>query len=103
MFDECEIMFIYCASESVELSLDFLKMVETFLKMKLVTLATELSLQGVKRRSIRGNTSNSGSSFSYIYFNRLNLAQKNTLHENKAHVTPEVLSVLTDVCFDKKR
>lgn len=89
--------------ESVELSIDFLKEVELFLKFRLVGLAAEISLYREKARSSRRNTSSSGISSSYIYFNRLNLAQKNTLRDNKSHMTPEVLSVLTDICFDKKR
>ncbi|XP_065202238.1 vacuolar fusion protein CCZ1 homolog [Planococcus citri] len=89
--------------ETTELSMDLLKHLENFFKLKMIAFSSELCLQVDKKRSTAKNVSNSGNSFSYIYFNKLNLAQKNTIRNNKSFVTPEILSVLNDVCFDKKR
>lgn len=71
--------------------------------MKMIAFSSELSLQVDKKHLVTKNTSNHSNSPGYIYFNKLNLAQKNTLRNNKTLATPEVLSVLSDVCFDKKR
>ena len=90
-------------TETTEITMELLKHLETFFKMKMIAFSSELCLQVDKKRSIAKNSSNNGNSFSYIYFNKLNLAQKNTLRNNKSFVTPEILSVLNDVCFDKKR
>lgn len=90
-------------AETTELSLDLLKNLENFFRLKMIAFSSELCLQVDKKRSVTKNVSNSANSFGYIYFNKLNLAQKNTIRRNKSFVTPEVLSVLNDVCFDKKR
>lgn len=89
--------------DTFELTLEFLRNIESFLRSKLIALASELSVHLEKKRFPRGIVSGVGHTFSYVYFNRLNLAQKNTLRDNQTHLTAEVFSMLADISFDSKK
>ncbi|KAK7579660.1 hypothetical protein V9T40_000289 [Parthenolecanium corni] len=89
--------------DAYELTLEFMRSIESFLRSKLIALASELSMHLEKKRFTKGIVSSVGHTFSYVYFNRLNLAQKNTLRDHQAHLTAEVLSMLADISFDSKK
>lgn len=90
-------------ADAYELTLEFMRSIESFLRSKLIALASELSMHLEKKRFTKGIVSSVGHTFSYVYFNRLNLAQKNTLRDHQAHLTAEVLSMLADISFDSKK
>ncbi|PSN52197.1 hypothetical protein C0J52_06102 [Blattella germanica] len=92
---------------SLVLNMDLFKRLDIFLGPQLTTLVTEVAEQCSRQAAtISTNSVDPGPKF--VYFNKLNLAQKSTVHldsrkTGNVSVTPEVLRLLADINADKAR
>ncbi|XP_021927483.1 vacuolar fusion protein CCZ1 homolog isoform X2 [Zootermopsis nevadensis] len=92
---------------SLHLNLDLFKRLDIFLGPQLTTLVSEVAEQcGRQAAGINANSLDPSPKF--VYFNKLNLAQKSTVHLDSRRtgnvaVTPEVLRLLADINADKAR
>ena len=82
---------------------EFYKSLDTFLGPQLTTLVGSVADQCTKHVA-----TNTESSHKYLYFNKLNLAYKSTIHfDNRSCsnvlTTPEVLRIITDINNDSNR
>lgn len=85
------------------LLMDFWKSLDTFLGPQLTTLVSLVAEQCSKHVSFAAE-----SCPKYLYFNKLNLAYKSTIHLDNRRcsnvlTTPEVLRIITDINNDTKR
>lgn len=83
--------------------MDFFKSLDTFLGPQLTTLVSLVAEQCSKHVSFAVE-----SCPKYLYFNKLNLAYKSTIHLDNRRcsnvlTTPEVLRIITDINNDTKR
>lgn len=83
--------------------MDFFKSLDTFLGPQLTTLVTLVAEQCSKHVTFAAE-----SCPKYLYFNKLNLAYKSTIHLDNRRcsnvlTTPEVLRIITDINNDTKR
>lgn len=90
-------------SGKTNLSSEFFKSLDNFLGPQLWTLVSSVSEQNMKHVSM-----GTESIPKYLYFNKLNLAYKSTIHlDNKRTpnvlVTPEILRIITDINSDTSR
>jgi hypothetical protein len=98
---------LFIAAGSLHLSLDLFKRLDIFLGPQLTTLVSEVAEQ-CSRQAAGINTNSIDPSPKFVYFNKLNLAQKSTVHldgrrSGNVAVTPEVLRLLADINADKAR
>lgn len=92
---------------SLLLNIDLFKRLDVFLGPQLTSLVSEVAEQCAKQAASSG-TSSPESSPKFVYFNKLNLAQKSTVHLDNRRtgnvcVTSEVLKLLADINSDKAR
>ncbi|XP_024941079.1 vacuolar fusion protein CCZ1 homolog isoform X2 [Cephus cinctus] len=85
------------------LVMDFFKSLDTFLGPQLTTLVSSVAEQCSKHVTIVAD-----SSPKYLYFNKLNLAYKSTIHLDNRRcsnvlTTPEVLRIITDINNDTNK
>lgn len=85
------------------LLIDFFKSLDSFLGPQLTTLVSSVAEQCSKHMVV-----NSESSTKYLYFNKLNLAYKSTIHLDNRRcsnvlTTPEVLRIITDIYNDTNK
>lgn len=83
-----------------ELSVAFLKSLDSYLATEFTALANEIGKQCTKLSSL---SSPADSQSKYIYFNRMNLAQKSTVHSERRSgivVPPELVRFLADINED---
>ncbi|XP_015111487.1 vacuolar fusion protein CCZ1 homolog [Diachasma alloeum] len=88
---------------STGLLIDYLKSLDAFLGPQLTTLVSSVADQCSKHVPDLGE-----STPKYLYFNRLNLAYKSTIHLDNRRVsnvltTPEVLRIITDIHSDTNK
>jgi hypothetical protein len=100
-----ELLFII--SGSLHLNLDLFKRLDIFLGPQLTSLVSEVAEQ-CSRQATTSSTNSVDPSPKFVYFNKLNLAQKSTVHldnrrSGNVAVTPEVLRLLADINADKAR
>ncbi|CAK9826959.1 Vacuolar fusion protein CCZ1 homolog [Anthophora retusa] len=84
------------------LLIDFFKSLDSFLGPQLTTLVSSVAEQCAKHVTVTSE------SCKYLYFNKLNLAYKSTIHPDNrrcsnALTTPEVLRVITDIYNDTNK
>ncbi|XP_076756382.1 vacuolar fusion protein CCZ1 [Xylocopa sonorina] len=84
------------------LLIDFFKSLDSFLGPQLTTLVSSVAEQCAKHVIV------SSESCKYLYFNKLNLAYKSTIHPDNRQcsnvlTTPEVLKVITDIYNDTNK
>ncbi|XP_071874696.1 vacuolar fusion protein CCZ1 isoform X1 [Bombus fervidus] len=84
------------------LLIDFFKSLDSFLGPQLTTLVSSVAEQCAKHVIV------SSESCKYLYFNKLNLAYKSTIHPDNRRcsnvlTTPEVLRVITDIYNDTNK
>ena len=82
---------------------EFYKSLDTFLGPQLTTLVGSVAEQCSKQLA-----TNSDLNHKYLYFNKLNLAYKSTIHFDNRRcsnvlTTPEVLRIITDINNDTSR
>lgn len=82
---------------------EFYKSLDAFLGPQLTTLVSSVADQCAKHVAI-----NTDSNPKYLYFNKLNLAYKSTIHFDNRRcsnvlTTPEVLRIITDINSDTNR
>lgn len=92
---------------SLHLNLDLFKHLDIFLGPQLTSLVSEVAEQ-CSRQATTSNTNSVDPNPKFVYFNKLNLAQKSTVHldnrrSGNVAVTPEVLRLLADINADKAR
>lgn len=92
---------------SLHLNLDLFKRLDIFLGPQLTSLVSEVAEQ-CSRQATTSSTNSVDPSPKFVYFNKLNLAQKSTVHldnrrSGNVAVTPEVLRLLADINADKAR
>lgn len=83
--------------------IDFFKSLDSFLGPQLTTLVSCVAEQCAKHVIVTPE-----SSTKYLYFNKLNLAYKSTIHLDNRRcsnvlTTPEVLRIITDIYNDTNR
>lgn len=93
---------------SLTLAIDLFKHLDIFLGPQLTSLVSEVAEQCGKQATNSGTNSPDPNSPKFVYFNKLNLAQKSTVHLDSRRtgnisVTPEVLRLLADINSDKTR
>lgn len=86
------------------LLIDFFKSLDSFLGPQLTTLVSSVAEQCAKHAVVTPETCGT----KYLYFNRLNLAYKSTIHLDNRRcsnvlTTPEVLRIITDIYNDTNR
>lgn len=89
------------------MNLDLFKRLDIFLGPHLTTLVSEVA-EHCSRQAASSNTNSVDPSPKFVYFNKLNLAQKSTVHldnrrSGNVAVTSEVLRLLADINADKTR
>lgn len=92
---------------SLQLNLDLFKRLDIFLGPHLTKLVTEVA-EHCSRQAASSSTNSVDPNPKFVYFNKLNLAQKSTVHldnrrSGNVAVTPEVLHLLADINADKTR
>ncbi|KAH7948911.1 hypothetical protein HPB49_003400 [Dermacentor silvarum] len=108
--EQCHLLIFRAYSSTVcllvnvshELTVAFLKSHEGYLSTEFVALANEISKQCTKLSSLSPLDGQSN----YIYFNRMNLAQKSTVHsERRTGIVdpPELVRFLADINEDLKQ
>lgn len=85
------------------LLIDFFKSLDSFLGPQLTTLVSSVAEQCAKHVTVTPE-----SCTKYLYFNKLNLAYKSTIHLDNRRcsnvlTTPEVLRVITDIYSDTNK
>lgn len=95
-------MLIFFLGET-SLVIDFFKSLDNFLGPQLTTLVSSVAEQCTKHV-----TATPESCTKYLYFNKLNLAYKSTIHSDNRRcsnvlTTPEVLRIITDIYNDTNR
>lgn len=85
------------------LLIDFFKSLDDFLGPQLTTLVSSVAEQCTKHLATTPESCSK-----YLYFNKLNLAYKSTIHLDNRHcssvlTTPEVLRIITDINGDTSR
>lgn len=98
---------LFIISGSLHLNLDLFKHLDIFLGPQLTSLVSEVAEQ-CSRQATTSNTNSMDPNPKFVYFNKLNLAQKSTVHldnrrSGNVAVTPEVLRLLADISADKAR
>jgi hypothetical protein len=98
---------LFIISGSLHLNLNLFKHLDIFLGPQLTSLVSEVAEQ-CSRQPTTSNTNPVDPSPKFVYFNKLNLAQKSTVHldnrrSGNVAVTPEVLRLLADINADKAR
>ena len=98
---------MFIISGSLHLNLDLFKHLDIFLGPQLTSLVSEVADQ-CSRHATTCNTNSVDPNPKFVYFNKLNLAQKSTVHldsrrSGNVAVTPEVLRLLADINADKAR
>lgn len=93
---------IYFAGKS-SLMIDFFKSLDNFLGPQLTTLVSSVAEQCAKHVTVTPE-----SCTKYLYFNKLNLAYKSTIHLDNRRctnvlTTPEVLRVINDIYSDTNK
>uniref|UniRef100_G3MQL6 CCZ1/INTU/HSP4 first Longin domain-containing protein n=1 Tax=Amblyomma maculatum TaxID=34609 RepID=G3MQL6_AMBMU len=105
--EQCHLLIFRAYSSTIcllvnvshELSVGFLKGLESYLATEFVALANEIGKQCTKLSSLSPLEGQS----KYIYFNRMNLAQKSTVHSERRTgiaVPPELVRFLADINED---
>jgi len=89
--------------EKTSLLIDFFKSLDSFLGPQLTTLVSSVAEQCSKHLIVTPE-----SCTKYLYFNKLNLAYKSTIHLDNRRcsnvlTTPEVLRIITDIYNDRNR
>ncbi|XP_037571777.1 vacuolar fusion protein CCZ1 homolog [Dermacentor silvarum] len=108
--EQCHLLIFRAYSSTVcllvnvshELTVAFLKSLEGYLSTEFVALANEIGKQCTKLSSLSPLDGQS----KYIYFNRMNLAQKSTVHSERRTgivVPPELVRFLADINEDLKQ
>ncbi|KAJ4444927.1 hypothetical protein ANN_06726 [Periplaneta americana] len=92
---------------TLHLTIDLFKRLDIFLGPQLTKLVSEVAEQ-CSRQATSSSTNSVDPSPKFVYFNKLNLAQKSTVHLDSRRtgnvaVTPEVLRLLADINADKAR
>lgn len=92
---------------SLILNIDLFKRLDIFLGPQLTSLVTDVAEQ-CSRQAASNSTNSVDPSPKYVYFNKLNLAQKSTVHLDSRRtgnvaVSQEVLRLLADINADKSR
>lgn len=90
-----------------QLNLDFFRKLDHFLGPHLTSLASEISEQYSKTIGLASSTDQQ-MKYHYMYFNRLNLAEKSTIHidaKKTGHMSfpPEIIKLLADINYDLSR
>lgn len=98
---------LFITAGSLQLNLDLFKRLDIFLGPHLTTLVSEVA-EHCSRQAASSSTNSVDPSPKFVYFNKLNLAQKSTVHldnrrSGNVAVTPEVLRLLADINADKTR
>jgi|SRR5215510_4457870 len=104
-WERSELLFIIAGS--LQLNLDLFKQLDIFLGPQLTSLVSEVA-EHCSRQATTSNTNSVDPNPKFVYFNKLNLAQKSTVHldnrrSGNVAVTPEVLRLLADINADKAR
>lgn len=91
--------------ESIQLTIDMFRQWDAFMGPRLTKLVNEVSAYA--GRHIAFSTPSEGCS-RFVYFNRMNLATKSTVHLDNRRtgnvvVTPQVLKILADINADHRR
>jgi len=91
-------------AEKTSLLIDFFKSLDSFLGPQLTTLVSSVAEQCSKHVS----TVTPESCTKYLYFNKLNLAYKSTIHLDNRRcsnvlTTPEVLRIISDIYNDTNK
>lgn len=86
------------------LLIDFFKSLDSFLGPQLTTLVSSVAEQCAKHVAVTPESC----STKYLYFNKLNLAYKSTIHLDNRRcsnvlTTPEVLRIITDIYNDTNK
>lgn len=94
-----------CLSENVSLTLEMFRQWDAFMGPRLTKLVTEVSDYAGKHSA--ASTPSEGAS-RFVYFNRMNLATKTTVHldhrkTGNIAVTPQVLKILADINAEHQR
>jgi len=98
---------LFIISGSLHLNLDLFKHLDIFLGPQLTSLVSEVA-EHCSRQATTSSTHSVDPNPKFVYFNKLNLAQKSTVHldnrrSGNVAVTPEVLRLLADINADKAR